>query len=169
MRHDGNGRVGADQLAHAARIHHDVFAGLEVPVREQRLEHGRRRTRLLGRINEHHQVPTLAEKPLQHVGFRLQQVGLRSGDDDDRGVGRHVGRLREDGLGDLVIVALERPFGATESIALGAVDVAFTVALDEVDLLLASVSPFTSPLVRSCSSDEVTRSVLPLYSMTTVP
>ena len=93
---------------------------------------------VLGRVDEHHQVPALAEKPLQHVGFRLQQVGFRSRDDDHRGVGRHVGRLREDGLGDVVVVALERPFGAAESVALGAVDVAFAVSLDEVDLLLAS-------------------------------
>jgi hypothetical protein len=53
-------------------------------------------------------VSPLGEEALQHVGFVLKQVRPRTRDHDDGGVGGYVLFLREDELGDLVVVRSQR-------------------------------------------------------------
>ena len=64
---------------------------------------------LVGRIEQDEHLAALLQVPPQHVDLRL--AGSRSfgpGDDDHRGIGGHLGLLREHQLLDRVVVAAER-------------------------------------------------------------
>ena len=105
----------------------------------KRLEDGHRRRLLVGRIDQHQHVPALLQETLEHVGFRLQEVGLRSGDDDDRCIGGHILLLREHDLRDVVVVAGERGLDARCSRRARSLSgISLAVALEEIDLLLVA-------------------------------
>ena len=139
LRHNRYRCIRADQLAHAARIDDDVLVGLEIPVAEQRLQHRRRGGFVVRRIEKDEHVSALFQEPLQRVGFRLEQVGARTGGDDDGGVGGDIFFLRQHQLGDVVVVATQRGLHLAVAVALHAVDVLLAMPLEEVDLLLVRI------------------------------
>ena len=126
--------------------------------------------RAIRRIQQEEDLAALREVRLEHVDFGREEIGLRAGDDQHRGVGRHLLLLREHDLVGREIVGAERRRDRA---------VAAPVARPSV---LCSPCPWTKytlcclpcttlirPLVSSCSPSDVTRSVRPSYSNTTVP
>ena len=58
---------------------------------------------VLRRIDQDQQLAALREIRLQLGDLRLEEIGLRAGDDDDRGVGRNVLLQQHERLGDEVV------------------------------------------------------------------
>ena len=87
----------------------------------------------LGRVQQEKQLAAALQVGPQQVRLGRQQVGRRPGDDEHRGVGRHFAALRQDDGLDPEVVAAERVANRPVAIAIVAVGIAFTVALDEVD------------------------------------
>jgi hypothetical protein len=102
-------RVRAEQLADAAGIHDDVRADVEAPLAQERVEQRRAGPRRVHRwIDQRQHLAAAGDVLVQRVDLRLQEVGLRPGDDEHRGIGRHFPRLRQHQRLDAIVVGRER-------------------------------------------------------------
>ena len=73
----------------------------------------------VGRIEHQQQLARLVEIFLQRVDLVREEIGLRSGDDDDRGVVGHRALLRDHQLVDGVVFAAERRGNRAVAVAIG--------------------------------------------------
>ena len=133
-RGDRHGGVRSEQLTDAAGVDDDVRADLDAPFAGQRGQVRLRRILVRVRRVEHEQQLAAARQIVaQQVGLGREQVGRRAGDDEHRGVGRHLAGLREDDGLDPEVVAAERVAHRPVAVAIVAVGVTLAVALHEVD------------------------------------
>ena len=90
------------------------------------------------RVDEDHELAALLEKGVQLGDFRLEQIALGSGDDQDRRVGRDV-LLQQDERLDQEVVGLQQVGDASVAGRIRSGEVAFAMPLDEEHLRLLAL------------------------------
>ena len=131
-----DGGVGAEQLAHAADVHHHVLSRFDRPFLQQGFNGGLARPGHLVRIEQHQQMTALVQITPQHVDLAREEISLRAAYDDHRRVGGDILLLCEHQLLGPIVVPAERRGDSAVAVPFRRDRIFLAVTLYEVDLLL---------------------------------